>query len=294
MGKKLRGATKTTLTLRQGLPQVPLTNIGEQLLDRPLRGLSGARAAGDCRPYHWVEAGRTAEDCGPYHWLVCDGRQGTAALAIGLEGGGGPQGTAVPTFGGRGGGVRSEWRNVREAFVVPRSLLIVSRMGTGILSRRNGHPVSPERRCRCAGTATPLRRNGHPVVPERRCRCAGTGILSRRNGDAVAPERRCRCAGTATPLRRNGRAVQKEGDPLPDLNLLYIRREGVGSWKDDGGGWGRRGLLLGGLAHPFLSLPQPNLLLFAFALHASERPVRVSRDRIHFPRNYANRKRMVF
>ena len=65
------------------------------------------------------------------------------------------------------------------AFVAPRSLLIVSEKG-----------------------------NGHPVAPEPRCRCAGTAMALRRNRDAVAPERRCRCAGTATPLRRNGRGCK--------------------------------------------------------------------------------------
>ena len=48
------------------------------------------------------------------------------------------------------------------------------------LSRRNGDPVAPERRPRCAGTATP---------------CAGTVTPSRRNGD---PRR----AGTTARCRR--------------------------------------------------------------------------------------------
>ena len=37
----------------------------------------------------------------------------------------------------------------------------------------------------------------HPVAPERRWRCAGTAMALRRNGDTVAPERPPRCAGTA-------------------------------------------------------------------------------------------------
>ena len=67
------------------------------------------------------------------------------------------------------------------AFVAPRSLLIVSEKG-------NGHPVAPEPRCRCAGTAMALRRNRDAVAPERRWRCAGTAMPLRRNGHPVAPE----------------------------------------------------------------------------------------------------------
>ena len=53
-------------------------------------------------PLGW-RGGRTAEDCGPYHWLVCDGRQGTAALAIGLEGGADRRGLRSLPLGGGGG-----------------------------------------------------------------------------------------------------------------------------------------------------------------------------------------------
>ena len=280
MGKKLRGATKTTLTLRQGLPQVPLTNKAEQLFDRPLRGLRGAtggrglpplplggggadrrglrslplvglrRAAGDCRPCHWVGGGGGPQGTAAptIGWFATGGR-GLPPLPLGWRGGR-TAGDCGPYLWGEGGGVRSEWRNVREAFVVPRSLLIVSRMGTGILSRRNGHPVSPERRCRCAGTATPLRRNGDAVAPERPPRCAGTVIPLRRNGHPVAPERPC-----GAERRR----------PTAGLEFaIHKKREGVGSWKDDGGGWGRRGILLGGAcaSFPFASTTEPSSFRF--------------------------------
>ena len=85
-------------------------NNGEQVLDRPLRGLGARRAAGDCGPYHgvgtagrralrplpWGLARRAAGDCGPYRW--------------GWRGG--PQGTAAPTVGRWGRNVRE--RNINE------------------------------------------------------------------------------------------------------------------------------------------------------------------------------------
>ena len=152
---------KATLTLRLDAPQVPLRNKGEQVfrIDRfavwvrggrqgtaaPTMGLS-RRAAGHCGPYRWGWARRAAGDCRPYHWLggvgCRDGPQGTAAPTVGW-GHGGRQGTAAPTMGlgasvvaaggrglpplplGWGRRRRSTWRNVREAFVAPRSLLTV-------------------------------------------------------------------------------------------------------------------------------------------------------------------------
>jgi len=110
-------------------------NNGEQVLDRPLRGLGARRAAGDCGPYHGVGAAvgrggrqgtaaptmglaqRAAGDCRPYHGVWRGGRQGTAAPTMGLArrlgaaggrglpplpwgwGRGGRQGTAAPTVG---------------------------------------------------------------------------------------------------------------------------------------------------------------------------------------------------
>ena len=51
---------KAPLTFRLNAPQVSLMNNGEQVLDRPLRGL------GALRPLPWGLARRAAGDCGPY------------------------------------------------------------------------------------------------------------------------------------------------------------------------------------------------------------------------------------
>ena len=73
---------KAPLTFRLNAPQVSLMNNGEQVLDRPLRGLGARRAAGDC---------------GPYHGVGTAGRRGLRPLPWGWHGG--PQGTAAPTMG---------------------------------------------------------------------------------------------------------------------------------------------------------------------------------------------------
>ena len=150
MEKKLRGATKGFANATSRAPQVPLINKSEQVF-RETASRSGAwRAAGDCGPYHgvgatgrrglrplplgWGHGGRQGTAAPTVGWGH-GGRQGTAAPTMGLARGrqgtaaptigwghGGRQGTAAPTVGwGRGG--RSTWRNVREAFVAPRSLL---------------------------------------------------------------------------------------------------------------------------------------------------------------------------
>ncbi|GEM_PF-2645992 len=55
-----------------------------------------------------------------------------------------------------------------------RGKLIFAFARRSLLSVREAFRVAPERRCRCAGTATPLRRNGDAVAPERRPRSTGT------------------------------------------------------------------------------------------------------------------------
>ena len=51
--KKLRGATKGSTNATPWAPQVPLRNTGEQVLERPLRGLVGAAGRRGLRPLPW-------------------------------------------------------------------------------------------------------------------------------------------------------------------------------------------------------------------------------------------------
>jgi len=78
---------KATLTLRLGLRRFRSRTQANRFLERPLRGLGAGRAAGDCRPYHWLGRG---------------GRQGTAAPTIGLDAAGGRGLPPLPLVGGVG------------------------------------------------------------------------------------------------------------------------------------------------------------------------------------------------
>ena len=130
---------KAPLTLRLNAPQVSLMNNGEQVLDRPLRGLGARRAAGDCGPYHgvgaavgrggrqgtaaptmglaqraagdcrpyrWLGARRAAGDCRPYHGVGAAGGRGLPLLPWGLArrlGAAGRRGLPPLPWGCRGG-----------------------------------------------------------------------------------------------------------------------------------------------------------------------------------------------
>ena len=59
--KKLRGATKDVANAPSRAPQVSLTNTGEQVLDRPLRGLGGGAGGRGLPPLPlgWGRGGRS-------------------------------------------------------------------------------------------------------------------------------------------------------------------------------------------------------------------------------------------
>ena len=84
-------------------------NNGEQVLDRPLRGLGRGGPQGTAAPTMGL-ARRAAGDCGPYHGVGTVGRRGLRPLPWGWRGG--PQGTAAPTVGRWGRNVRE--RNINE------------------------------------------------------------------------------------------------------------------------------------------------------------------------------------
>ena len=59
-------------------------NNGEQVLDRPLRGLGGAAGRRGLRPLPLGLARRAAGDCCPYHGVGTVGRRGLRPLPLGL------------------------------------------------------------------------------------------------------------------------------------------------------------------------------------------------------------------